>query len=232
MNAPVFVVTPTGGRPEALRLLARYIDEQSWRGPMTWLICDDVDPPSPVPVMRDGIAVEIMRPNWRWESASTQARSMAALLGRVPDRAAVIVAEDDDAYLPEHVETMLSALKVAELVGQRVSLYYNVATRRYREMPGTAHASLGATALRGEALHLLRRICAGAPRHIDVDLWRQFTGPKALLETRTSVGIKGLPGRAGIGVGHRRHFGEPDNSGRILREWVGETRARQYSGHW
>lgn len=227
----VFALTPTGGRPEALRLLARYIDEQTWRGPLTWLICDDVDPPSQRPTpLRDGITVEIIRPNWRWESASTQARSMAALLDRVPEGASVIVAEDDDVYLPEHIETMLAALETAELVGQRVSLYYNVATRRYREMPGSNHASLGATALRGSALGLLRRICANGRDYIDVALWRQFTGPKALLETRTAIGIKGLPGRAGIGVGHRKAFGAPDAGGHVLREWIGDDRARLYRG--
>jgi hypothetical protein len=95
-------------------------------------------------------------------------------------------------------------------------------------MPGTDHASLGATALRGSAIDLLRRICAKGSRIIDVDLWRDFNGAKTLLESRTVVGIKGLPGRAGIGVGHRKSFGTPDDDGHVLRGWIGDERASEY----
>ena len=229
MSVPLFVVTPTGGRHQGLRLLARYIEEQAYREPLTWLICDDVNPATPVPVMRDGITVESIRPAWRWHPGdNTQARNMTALLERVPGGAIVIVAEDDDVYLPQHFGTMLAALDTAELAGQRVSLYYNVETRKYRGMPGSVHASLGATALRGSAIGLLRHVCAAGSCYIDLDLWRGFRGQKMLLESRTVVGIKGLPGRSGIGVGHRKSFGTPDNDGHVLRHWIGEERARQY----
>lgn len=37
------------------------------------------------------------------------------------------------------------------------------------------------------------------------------------------VGIKGLPGRGGIGMGHRDNFrGTDDPCGALLREWIGE----------
>jgi len=41
------------------------------------------------------------------------------------------------------------------------------------------------------------------------------------------VGIKGVPGRTGIGVGHRADFGQPDPGGNTLRAWIGE-RASAY----
>jgi hypothetical protein len=182
-----------------------------------WIVCDDVDPQSPV----TGAAV--IRPNWRWQPGmNTQAQSMALLLSMVPDGASVVICEDDDVYLPDHLQTMAEALKTHELVGQRVSLYYNIKTRKHRELPGTYHASLGATALRGSALKLLQDVCARQPKCLDMELWREFTGSKKLLETRTAIGVKGMTGRDGIGVGHREEFGDPDPSGQVLRSWIGE----------
>lgn len=222
MTGPVFLVTPTGGRPDSFSLLAEYLDDQTHAGPLTWLVCDDVDPATPLPNMREGINCEVIRPDWRWRpgDASTQARSLAALLGRVPTDASLVIAEDDDVYLPDHVETMLAGLETAELVGQRVSLYYNVASRRHRALRGIHHASLGATALRGAALDTLRAVCARGSRRIDMDLWTEFTGTARLVDTRTVVGIKGMPGRPGIGVGHRDTFGDIDPTGTVLRHWI------------
>lgn len=227
----LYLLTATGARPEALALLASYINAQTYTGPMRWLICDDCDPASPVPAVREGIEVEVIRPDWRWRpGVNTQARAMAELLGRVPAGAAAVVCEDDDVYLPEHVATMVTALERAELVGQRVSLYANVATGRCREIPGVCHASLGATALRGAAVAFLGFVCRTRSDRLDMTLWRNYKGRKALLDTRTSIGVKGLPGRGGIGVGHRDNFGDPDPTGEVLVDWIGAERAAAYSG--
>lgn len=218
----IYLLTPTGGRPDGLALLTRALDAQTYAGPARWIVVDDCDPASPVPQARAGIEVEVVRPAWRWQPGmNTQAACMAAGLALVPADAALVVLEDDDAYLPEHIETVMAALGRAELAGERVARYYNVATGRCRELPGQFHASLASTAARGRALALLREICAAGSRRIDMDLWRAFTGPKALLGSQNVVGIKGMPGRGGIGVGHRDSFGDPDPSGQVLAEWLG-----------
>ncbi|WP_420465620.1 glycosyltransferase [Panacagrimonas sp.] len=218
----ITVVTPTGGRPEALARLATYVNAQTVRE-FKWIMCDDCDPASQVPQMRDGITVEVIRPQWRWEGQNTHARSLIELLKTC--EGPVIHCEDDDVYLPDHIATMLQALRTADLVGQRVSHYWNAATRRYRAIPGTYHASLGASAMQGPATILLRMICGQQQTRLDIDLWRSFSGRKSLLDTTTAVGIKGLPGRAGIGVGHRENFGEPDPDGRMLKALIGHCAA-------
>lgn len=224
------LITPTGGRPEGLALLAGYLDAQTFGGRARWLIVDDCDPATPAPSVRAGIEIEVIRPAWRWRPGmNTQAASMAAALQRVPAGATVVVLEDDDAYLPGHLDGVLAALEHAELVGERVARYYNVATGRCRELPGQFHASLASTAARGRALALLREVCAAGSRRIDMDLWRAFTGAKALLGTANVIGIKGMPGRGGIGVGHREAFGDPDRSGRVLAQWLGPA-AEAYRG--
>jgi hypothetical protein len=213
------VITPSGGRPEALAMLAQYLNAQTVRE-FCWIICDDCDPESPVPLMRAGIAVTVIRPRWRWQPGmNTHAASLLELIGKANDP--VVHCEDDDVYLPEHLETMAAALESAELVGQRVSYYWNAATRRYKAIPGSRHASLGASAMRGRAVRLLASICARQQTRLDIDLWTAFVGDRKLLDTCTAVGIKGLPGRGGIGIGHRPTFGDPDPDGRMLRELIG-----------
>ena len=54
---------------------------------------------------------------------------------------------------------------------------------------------------------------------IDLTLWRSLPG--RLYSTRHVVGIKGMPGRGGIGCGHHDDFG-----GNVsLRDWIGEDAA-------
>lgn len=224
------ILTPTGGRPEGLALLSEYIAAQTIIGPMRWIIVDDCDPASPVPTMPEGIEVVVVRPDWRWAPGmNTQAASMSAGLGLVPAGAWLIVMEDDDAYLPGHIEAMLDELDDAELVGERLARYYNIATRRFQNIPSDRHASLAATACRDGALTALRDICAAESRRIDMDLWQAYRGRRSLTTTANVVGIKGLPGRAGIGVGHRPTFGTPDPSGEVLIDWLGVERAKAYN---
>jgi hypothetical protein len=223
------LLTPTGARPEGMALLARALSVQTYTGPARWIVVDDCDPATVEPAARAGIEVEVVRPAWRWQPGmNTQAQCMAAALARVPEGATCIVLEDDDCYLPDHIATVLAALERAELAGERVARYYNVATRRWKAIPSDRHASLASTACRGAALALLREVCAAGSRRIDMDLWQGFRGPKALLNTGNVVGIKGLPGRDGIGVGHRATFGDPDPAGEVLAEWVGAELAARY----
>ncbi len=223
------VLTPTGGRPEGLALLGQYLGDQTWTEPLRWIVVDDCDPPSAGFAPGCGIEVEVVRPAWRWQPGqNTQAASMAAGLARVPRGATLLVMEDDDAYLPDHIETMVDALQFADLAGEGGARYYNVATRRWKEIPSNRHASLAATACRGAALQRLREVCAAGSRRIDLDLWHTYPGAQALVGSRNVVGIKGMPGRGGIGVGHRPDFGTPDPSGGVLVDWLGRERAKAY----
>jgi hypothetical protein len=223
------IITPTGGRPQAFAMLAGYINAQTHTGDIRWIVVDDCRPLTPVPQMRPGIVVEKLVPEWVWQPGmNTQAACMALALESVTPGNTVLVFEDDDAYLPGHIESTLKALVNAELTGERVSRYYNVDTRKCREIPGQWHASLSSVGCRGSALALLKSICEAGSRRIDMDLWQQFQGPKTLTENRNVVGIKGLSGRAGIGIGHRSHFGDPDPDGKTLIEWLGAERAAKY----
>ena len=219
----VYALTPIGLRPEGLALLGEYINAQTYDGPVIWIVVDDCDPATRIPTMREGITVEVVRPDWRWKPGmNTQVKSMAAGLAHVPDDATLFILEDDDVYLPDYMIAMREAIEKYDLVGERDARYYNVTSHRRRVIPGKIHSSLASTVCRGSALTLLKTLCNGhLNRMLDYNLWKTFKGRKMLLSEHNVVGIKGLPGRPGIGVGHRRNFGSVDN-GSVLREWIGE----------
>lgn len=213
----IWFLTPTGLRPEGLALLGEYLNAQTYTGPARWVVVDDCNPVSNIPTTR--FETEVIRPDWRWEPGqNTQAESMLAGLAQIPEDAIVFVLEDDDLYLPEYVETMLTALDGADLVGENTARYYNVATNRFKEMDTPRHSSLASTALRGT--QALIAACKTRHKFIDLVLWQSFRGRKALVESSNVIGIKGLPGRAGIGAGHKPLFGNPDTSG-VFEQWAG-----------
>lgn len=207
-----------------MALLGEYLSAQTFDGPATWIVIDDVDPASRIPKVRDGITVEVIRPLWRWKPGDiTQAECILVGLLKIPDDAVIFILEDDDIILPPYIETMLKALETADLVGESSARYYNVRTGRYKAIPTPRHSSLASTAVRGR--EALMRACHGG-KFIDITLWRDFKGRKTLLDTANVIGIKGLPGRQGIGVGHRDNFGTPDTTG-VLEQWAGDY-ARNY----
>jgi len=217
----VYILTPTGMRPEGLSLLAEYIAAQTFLNEVVWVVVDDGTPASYIPSMPDGVRVAPVRPKRYWSTGmNTQAPSMVAGLEAVPADATLFIMEDDDVYMPRYIETMLQEIEHAELIGERDARYYNVVSGRWRVLHGTYHASMASTVCRGAALEHLRYVCKIHTKMLDVTLWKTYGGSKKLLDTNLVVGIKGLPGRPGIGVGHRRNFGTPDKTG-VLQSWIG-----------
>ena len=117
-------------------------------------------------------------------------------------------------------------LWLAELVGEIRARYYNVSTHIGRELTNTQHASLCATAMRGRALQTFRTACETYERFIDLELWKRHDD-KHLFGGHRVVGLKGLPGRGGIGMGHAGDFrGRRDPDGKLLAQWVGRDDAQ------
>ena len=222
----IHLLTPTGDRPQSLALLFEYMTAQTYTGPVTWIIVDDGEKPSRLSRLPGNFSVDYVR---RKPGSNTQAANMAAGLKLVPDEALLLIVEDDDAYLPAHVATMAEALRSFELVGERTSCYYNVATRRHRSLRGSQHASMASVGVRAAALTQLRAVCAAKTTALDVSLWKGFKGSKKLLDTQNVIGIKGMPGRTGIGVGHKRAFGSLDADNRLIT-WLGAELAANYEG--
>ena len=197
---------------------------QDYDGQVHWIVVDDGPQPQEITFRRDHWELEVVRPQPYWQPGeNTQARNLLAGLDQVTDGAPLLIIEDDDHYAPSWLRMADNALGRAELVGETRARYYNVSDWRWREHNNTTHASLCATGLRGPALSFFRSCCVAQYRFIDLTLWRNYSGSKRLFASHLVTGIKGLPGRAGIGMGHRSslHGSTPDPTRARLRAWLG-----------
>jgi hypothetical protein len=217
------LLTATGARPAAWALCERWMARQDYAGPVRWIIVDDGQEPQPVTFHRDGWRLELIRPSPYWTPGhNTQARNLLMGLAAVDHSERLVICEDDDWYASDWLTTVDQALGRAELVGEHRARYYNVQQRRGRQLANTGHASLCSTAMRGSALQDFAAACDARPKFIDLEVWRRSRG-RYLFGGHRVVGIKGLPGRGGIGMGHADDFaGQPDPDGTLLRSWVGE----------
>ena len=211
----------TGCRPAAWAISEQLLARQTYAGEARLVIVDDGPEPQPVTLQRAGWTIDVVRPEPFWTAGkNTQARNLAAGLAVIGNGERVAVWEDDDYYAPGYLADVDRWLESADIVGEPRARYYNVATGKGRQLHNDKHASLCSTAVKGEGLALLRHAVKRRQTYIDMDLWRQHAS-KRLFPTAHVVGIKGLPGRGGIGVGHRDDFGHAIN----LRDWIGEDAA-------
>jgi hypothetical protein len=230
------LLTATGARPEAWAICERLMAAQDYAGPVRWVIVDDGPTPQPLTFARDAWMLEVLRPTPPWEPGqNTQARNLLAGLAVIEAAARVVLVEDDDWYAPDWLTTVNAALDAAELVGETRARYYHVRTRHAHEHSNTTHSSLCSTAVRGAAIDRLRDVCLFQPRvapigrpltFIDMELWHRHAS-RQLFDGHRVVGIKGLPGRHGIGSGHLGFESIADPHSEILRRWVGDD-ARFY----
>lgn len=236
----IVLITPTRDRPEAFRLCERWIARQTVRDHVEWIVVDDGDEPI-TPTMGQIYLRRDPSPG-----VCTLPRNLHAGLdvayAMSPD--AVLIIEDDDWYAANYVEFMATKLAWARLTGENHRRYYHLPTRGYLRSYEWKHASLACTGFRREVIPKAMRACkdarvANSP-FVDMFLWdvlpqhmlaakhirdeeeRLGNAMKTFANRRLSIGIKGVPGRGGLGDGHDaskyEHF---DKNGRILREWVG-----------
>ncbi len=220
------LLTMTGCRPLAFELCERWMRKQDYTGPVRWIIVDDGEQPQLLKFRRPGWQIEIVRPQPFWKPGqNTQARNILAGLDLVDPDDRLVIIEDDDYYAPGYLSMAAMWLNYTDLAGEALARYYHVTRRLYYNCNNTQHASLCSTAMKGQAIDQLRHVANRHVDFIDMTLWRSFAGTKQLYSSRLCVGIKGLPGRAGIGGGHRLQAGRnqihPDPQGYVLREWIG-----------
>lgn len=217
------LLTATGCRPEAWSITEQLMLAQDYAGPVRWVIVDDGETAQPITFEREGWTIEVIRPQPFWRPGqNTQARNLSAGLAVIANDERVLIIEDDDHVKPTYLRAMNAMLDKADLVGESFARYYNVKTRHYRQLNNAMHASLCSTAVKGAAIEALRRECKPGVQFIDLNLWRNFKGAKLLQRNGLVTGIKGMPGRGGIGMGHRADFGgDVDVTGSVLRQWAG-----------
>lgn len=220
------LVTCTCDRPEAFALCERWMSRQTL-APLEWLVLDDGEKPIVptrgqqhfrLPECRGPLSM-LRKLQWLFNHQD-QVRGDA-----------IVFIEDDDWYHPEYLERVNARLLMADVIGEGRAIYYNVEDRWWFIHSNMEHASLCSTAIhRDEWKHAALVLSAGTNNFIDMKLWRYFrqNGIGQVFDPneggRFTIGIKGMPGKRGYGVGHKRTMkpGGDDPTKTIVfdREWV------------
>jgi hypothetical protein len=205
---------------------------QTYKGPLRWLVVDDGDVPAKPTMGQDHVR-----------------RSPSSAIGTLPDNLleavkhfgtseAIFFIEDDDWYAPNYLTTMISGMGDAWIVGIEAFKYYNVAFASYmvfdRWNCKENSSGLYTTGIKGALAGKLVEACniskANGDKGVDAPLWWLCqVGSRLIPDTGIAVGMKGLPGRKGLGSGHAADFnGTGDPNFNTLKKWVGEEDAKEY----
>lgn len=215
------IITPTGDRQFCLSRCNFYLFNQTYNGPIQWIIVDDGKNPS-----LDSMAVPINHLHIKQEYPGNKAKSInhnirAALPHIQYDKIAII--EDDDCYRPDYLERLLERLEHYDLAGEGSTKYYNIKHCKYRQNNNTKHASLFQTGMK--TLPCIEQLYVSTLREqsafIDSRLWNKKLKKFIFCDDTTAIGIKGMEGRLGIGIGHRpTHSFHTDSGFKQLVKWM------------
>lgn len=222
----VTVITPTADQPLGMALCEKYMARQTLQ-PDQWIVADDGNVHADLTMGQTHIKRKRTS-----EGGVSLAENMLAGLDAATGEIIVIV-EHDDWYAPNHIQMCVDRLKSADVCGSNVLMYYNVAMRSYRVMQNaTMSAALCCTAFRSALIPNMVDAAneAASQGVIGVDrLFWQRVGRRAgsieadVHQEHTVVGVKGLPGRPGLGIGHKRHRSwKHDPQMSRLRDWIGD----------
>lgn len=227
----VSVITCTGARPEAFQLCCDYMQRQTYKGNLQWIVVDDSgDSKEEVfeKASKYGAATTAMAyvngPVIWQPGLNTQRFNMfTALKSVVGDK--LLIMEDDEWYAPNYIEEMCKLLNFVDVAGEGNAKYYHVGVPGHKEMRNAAHASLCQTGLTRNAYQLLQSAVDSGELYFDIHLWRQVHEKRVscvvFQDVNLCVGMKGMPGRAGIGVGHKTKDYLVDPNLVKLKEWLG-----------
>lgn len=203
----ITAITCTGDRHVVFKLCEQWMARQTMKIDQ-WIVVDDGKVPTKVTLGQQYIRRD---PRTDDPPHTLGLNILAALPHIKGDK--ILFIEDDDYYKSNYVEVMNKWLNEYHLVGQANAIYYNLKYRWWHTHPNTKHASLCQTGCTTYMLKYLEPLCKQDLRFIDIEFWAKSLGRKYIDKntTRMCVGLKGLPGRTGIGMGHDEKFpNDPD----------------------
>lgn len=220
-ESKITAITCTGDRHVTFKFCEMWMIRQT-RIPDQWIIVDDGKNPTQICFSHPKCLVQYVRREPKMDDPPhTLGLNLRTALPMVLFDKLIFI-EDDDYYRPEFVEKMEQWLDKSNICGQPNAIYYNIQYRWWQQHSNTQHASLCQTGIRRDLIRFLIPLCEDNLRYIDIDLWRIAQG-RHYLDTgdRLCVGLKGLPGRGGIGTGHEeQHANDPDYS--AFKRFLGE----------
>ena len=235
----IVLITPTGARKNQFELCKRWMNRQTYKGEVVWIVVDDA-----VPITIDNGTYNFpgrwtlvkIYPRPQWAGNNTQARNIKAGIDWLKanytqkEIEAIFIIEDDDYYKPVYLERMMNKFDNHWLLGETNTIYYNVQWRRFVTNPNRHHASLFQTAFTWDAIPILE--ASYQDKFIDAKMWQQCPNKFLFFDGFLSLGMKGMPGRGGIGAGHRLAMAMSNDIGmKFLQKHIGND-AKFYEGYY
>lgn len=223
----ITAITPTGDRPLALSLCCRWMEAQT-RRPDQWIIVDDgkTEIYKSLPDFAqklDGLCYvrRVPEPN---DPKFTLSENLKAAIPYIRSEKILII-EDDEYYAPGYIEAVSKHLNKAEVAGIGRSRYYHLPSGGYMIIGNMGHASLAETGFRKSFIPEFIKVLMPGKLYIDYAIWRaaKRRRPARVFYDKPPlyVGIKGLPGRRGIGRGHDpRIYRKRDADRSVLKRWI------------
>ena len=216
----ITAITPTGDRPLALSLCRRWMEQQT-RKPDQWIVVDDGNKP-----IKSFYGIDYVRREPKPSDPKfTLAENLKAAIPHIKGDQILII-EDDEYYAPNYVGEISRRFGPGrEVVGIGRSRYYHLPSGGYMIIGNMGHASLAQTAVSKSFLSIFQSILTPGKLYIDYEVWRRAkkrSSGHVFFDARPIyVGIKGLPGRTGIGRGHdRKIYRLIDRGRKVLRQWI------------
>jgi len=221
-NNFITAITPTGDRPLAFALCQKWMSKQILKSNQ-WIVVDDGITP-----MKSTVSMQYIRRVPRPSDPSrTLIENLRVAIPLIKGNKIIFI-EDDEYYAPEYIQTMVSKLDKYEIVGIGKSKYYHLLSGCYAQIGNLHHASLAEMGFRHSFLPEFIKFLDGG-LYLDMRIWRTINRNRTHIffdDNRSLyVGMKGMPGRHGIGGGHdinhkiyRNRL--RDQSREILRKWI------------
>lgn len=133
--------------------------------------------------------------------------------------------EDDDSYPRDYFQRYLPRFKQANFIGDSMTYYYNVVTKRWSDFRHSGRSSLFTTAFRVSALEGFKWPDDNA-RFLDLSLWK-FAKRKAFVNSG-AIGIKHGTGLVG-GKGHKMRLNYSDPEMKWLKSKVEDYQFQFYA---
>ena len=205
-----------------MALCEKYVARQTIQ-PDQWIVADDGNAPAKLTMGQE----HIVRSRTHEGGRSLAANILAAIPRVAGD--VVILFEHDDWYAPNHIEVSTERLRTAKITGSRWQRYYNLRHKSFRVLRNEGSA-LCNTAMRAELLPKLEAAANYAFQNnaigLDRALWDSVTDGADAHSIDTVVGLKGLPGRVGLGMGHRPDQNWWQDPALVMLEhWVGADKS-------
>ncbi len=229
-------ITCTGDRPICFDLLRKWVASQTVH-PDQWIVVDD----GAIPVETEGNFEYIRRAPRKSDPEFTVILNLQeAFVHLRGDK--ILFLEDDEYYAAGYIGEMSARLDRYDIVGIGRSKYYHLPTSRWYRFSNMGYASLAHTGFNRIFFSEAKRCLEGSP-FFDIRLWEKVNGrnasritlpgktksyiskgKKGLIfddaEKNLYVGMKGMPGRKGIGIGHGDEIRYCPDTENILRKWI------------